>query len=298
MKHALYISISMAAFSGCTFSNAGEGVEIAGLPASNPCEHRSPNIYLWKQDYNAKEAVCERIAPPRGYQRIQVEEGSFADWLRHLPLKPGDARVHLYNGDLKGRQDVHHAIIDIDAGNKDLQQCADAVMRLRGEYLFSKKDLESLHFNYTSGHEVGFKKWSEGYRPQVKGNSVTFAKTAQPDASWNSFRKYMDAIFNYAGTLSLSKEMKKVDDVKSIQPGDVFILGGSPGHAMIVVDVAEKPATGEKMFMLAQSYMPAQDMHIVKNPADASGGPWYSIDFGNDLHTPEWDFTKDQLKRF
>lgn len=298
MKKLVCISLFALILSACTFSNAGEGKIAQELVQKDSCAHKPSSKYLWTQVYDSRQSVCQRIAPPQGYQRVQVAEGSFAGWLRHLPLKPEGAKVYLYNGSLKARQDVHYAVIDIDPGKKDLQQCADAVMRLRGEYLFAKNDLASLHFNYTSGHEVGFRKWSEGYRPQVKGNNVSFAKTASPDASWSSFRKYMDAVFNYAGTLSLSKEMKKVEDVKNIQAGDVFILGGSPGHAMIVVDVAEKPGTGDKVFMLAQSYMPAQEMHIVKVPGDDSESPWYSINFGSELHTPEWDFTKDQLKRF
>jgi hypothetical protein len=39
--------------------------------------------------------------------------------------------VLLYNGAPKFRQDVHAAVIDIDVGTRDLQQCADATMRLR-----------------------------------------------------------------------------------------------------------------------------------------------------------------------
>ena len=53
----------------------------------------------------------------------------------------------------------------------------------------------------------------------------------------------------------------------SLQPGDVFIKGGSPGHAVIVVDVAIYTQTGKKVFLLAQSYMPAQQIHILVNPA-------------------------------
>ena len=48
----------------------------------------------------------------------------------------------------------------------------------------------------------------------------------------------------------------------SLQPGDVFIKGGSPGHAVIVVDVAIYPQTGKTVFLLAQSYMLAQQIHI------------------------------------
>ena len=81
-----------------------------------------------------------------------------------------------------------------------------------------------------------------------------------------------------------------------IQVGDVFIQGGFPGHAVIVVDMV-KNQEGEKRFMLAQSYMPAQELQVLKNPA--SDEPWYSIPkLHEKLVTPEWNFASTDLKRF
>jgi hypothetical protein len=91
--------------------------------------------------------------------------------------------------------------------------------------------------------------------------------------------------------------MKRIP-LKDLQIGDVFLKGSDPGHCVIVVDMAQNTKTGEKIFLLAQSYMPAQDIHILKNPANEDGNPWYSIDFGDVLITPEWQFIKDQVYRF
>jgi len=101
----------------------------------------------------------------------------------------------------------------------------------------------------------------------------------------------------YAGTHSLSKELKSVP-LENIQIGDVFIQGGFPGHAILVVDMAEHLTTKEKIFMLAQSYMPAQETQILKNPTNKNLSPWYSLNFEGQLDTPEWDFNKSDLKRF
>ena len=83
-------------------------------------------------------------------------------------------------------------------------------------------------------------------------------------------------VFMYAGTASLSKELRTVP-YTSLQAGDVFIKGGSPGHAVIVVDVAIHPKTKKKVFLLAQSYMPAQQIHILVNPANRNLSPWYEL---------------------
>jgi hypothetical protein len=68
--------------------------------------------------------------------------------------------------------------------------------------------------------------------------------------------------------------------------------------AITVMDVAVDKKTGKKVFLVAQSYMPAQDIHILQNPNDKDLSPWYSADFGDVLKTPEWDFSKKALRRF
>ena len=82
-----------------------------------------------------------------------------------------------------------------------------------------------------------------------------------------------------------------------MQAGDVFIQGGSPGHAVIIVDMAQD-ATGRKVFLLAQSYMPAQDVHVLKNPTGKRLSPWFAVPQGETLRTPEWTFKTSDLKCF
>ncbi|MBC7936497.1 MAG: hypothetical protein H7Y86_14200, partial [Rhizobacter sp.] len=76
------------------------------------------------------------IALPGGFKRISYKKETFGEWLRALPLKK-DKTVYLYDGSVKPNQSAQFAVLDISVGNKDLQQCADAVMRLRAEYFFS-----------------------------------------------------------------------------------------------------------------------------------------------------------------
>ena len=95
--------------------------------------------------------------------------------------------------------------------------------------------------------------------------------------------------------MSLNKQLIHVE-ADQLQIGDVFIKGGSPGHAVIVVDKCTN-AKGEVKFMLAQSYMPAQETQILVNPASPES-PWYDLNFGENMISAEYTFTKDQLKRF
>jgi hypothetical protein len=242
------------------------------------------------------KTVLERIAVPEGFQRVKLEEGSFGEYLRNLPLKPHGWEVHYYDGSVKPGK-VYEAVIDMDIGNRDLMQCADSIIRLRAEYLYSRGLYDRISFNFTNGFKADYSSWMQGNRIKVKGNDVSWYRQEDASNDYKSFRSYLDTVITYAGTLSLSKEMKKVE-IDDMRPGDVFIKGGSPGHCEIVLDMAENAETGEKLFILAQGYMPAQEMHIVKNPRNNTGNPWYSTDFGDELDTPEWSFTRDQLMRF
>ena len=44
--------------------------------------------------------------------------------------------------------------------------------------------------------------------------------------------------------------------------------------------------------------MPAQEIHILKNPNDRNMSPWYSATYGEHLVTPEWTFARGELRRF
>lgn len=240
--------------------------------------------------------TIKEIPTPQGFVRDALVSDSFALYLRNLPLKK-DKEVRLHNGELKGNQNAQYAVVNMDIGKRDLQQCADAVMRLRAEYLYQQKQYDKIHFNFTSGARANYVDYAEGSRAVVLNNQVRWAKTAKKSYDYKTFRKYLNLVFTYAGTQSLNKELEKIN-LDEISPGDVFIQTGFPyGHAVTVVDVATDTATGLKAFMLSQSFMPAQEIHILKNPAK-NNDPWFYTDFKKDLVTPEWTFTALHLKRF
>ena len=241
--------------------------------------------------------VCERFSLPKDYIRKTPDKKSFGYFLQHTLLKPNEATVHFYNGQEKPNK-VAAAILNIDVGTKDIQQCADAVMRLRAEYLFGTQQFNLLHFNFTNGFNASYLKWREGYRINVSGNKVNWVKTNKESVSYQSFKEYLQIVFTYAGTASLAKELKLIN-MNDLEIGDVFIKGGSPGHAVIVMDVAINSKTDKKLFMIAQSYMPAQDIHILVNYNNPTISPWYELNPTSEkISTPEWTFYSNQSMRF
>ncbi|SKA41143.1 protein of unknown function (4846) [Chitinophaga eiseniae] len=234
------------------------------------------------------------IPLPAGYSRVAQERHSFGEWLRSCTLK-SDKIVYLYNGALKKNQQAQYAVLNIPVGEKDLQQCADAVIRLRAEYFYSSGRAEAIAFKATDGTRMDYSGWLKGDRFLLQKGKLLRKRAAAPAQGRALFEKYLETVFAYAGTVSLSGELKQVQTTKNIQPGDVFIQGGSPGHAVIVMDVAQN-RSGKKIFLLAQSYMPAQNIHILKNPAATT--PWYDADYSGKLYTPEWVFGEGALKRW
>jgi hypothetical protein len=255
--------------------------------------------YLWLSE-NSPDTT-DRIAniePPMGFIRSDLINKSFAQWLRNLPLKKQGTKLHLYNGTLKQNQMAHYRIINIDTGIKNLQQCADAVIRLRAEYLYVIGDINNLHFNFTSGDTARFREWEKGFRPVVNQNEVKWVQNGPVADTYSNFKNYLETVFTYSGSYSLQKELIAVDKLKNIIIGDVFIQGGFPGHAILVVDKTKSITDNRIAVLLAQSYMPAQDIHILRNPNDPQLNPWYILNENDKLYTPEWTFEWHDLYRF
>ena len=259
---AFYVLISC-------ISTAGEGPK-GGVPIQD-----QPIIDT------AGKTIFKRFDPPPGFMRTVIDTSSFGFYLRHLKLKTFGTRVRYYDGRSKNKSNVYISVIDMDIGNRDLQQCADAIMRLRSEFLYARQRYRDIHFNFVSDGQPRY------YEEFIEG-----------DHSYGKFRRYLDYVFSYANTRSLSQELISLNSIAEMQIGDVFIQTGNPyGHAVIVVDMAKNLDTGEKVYMLAQSYMPAQDIQVLVNRENSKISPWYIL--GDDqIETPEWTFNPGDLKRF
>lgn len=235
-------------------------------------QHSTPGLTL-----PSLPVTIEAIPLPAGYARSPAPVNSFTAWLRNVPLKRTKT-VYLYNGVVKRNQLAQFAVLDVSVNvgpAQDLQQCADAVMRLRAEYLYASHRWNEISFTDNAGKAYCYRGGSDR----------------------RAFENYLRNVFAWCGTASLARQLKTVKCMDEMQPGDVLIKGGFPGHAAIVMDVA-LDRHGKKIYLLAQSYMPAQDIHVLKNPSETSESPWYQITDNEPVVTPEWIFYSNQLKRW
>jgi hypothetical protein len=241
-----------------------------------------------------ENTIKSRISVPNGYTR-DIPVDPWQNYLQNLELLPGNPQILDYTGNPVADQDSHIAIINLDVGKKDLQQCADAIIRIRAEYLFKNKKYSDIKFHFTSGDLYKWTDHANGIRPEVKGNQVQFIKKKKKDDSYANFKNYLNYVFMYAGTISLNRYQKKVSRNSPLQIGDIIIKAGSPGHAVLIVDRAKK---GEKyVYLLAEGYTPAQSIHILDSKKSKIH-PWFKISNSGSVSSSRYYFSNPDIVRF
>lgn len=232
------------------------------------------------------------LLPAVSFTTCSFKQDTWQHFLQSLPTQPGE--IVDYTGSPVANQSKQAAILTYDVGHKDLQQCADALIRLRAEYLFAQQRYNNIRFRFTSGHFYAWSDYRKGIRPQVHGNQVVFANSApaSPSYTYRSLRSYLDIVYAYAGTLSLNSELLPAT---RFEVGTIIIKPGSPGHCCMIVDEAII-AAGKRLFKLVEGYTPAQSIYILKNPVD--GSPWHELKEGEPVITASYRFTVYNLRRF
>ena len=244
----------------------------------------------------SQETIESKFAIPDGFEREIVSD--YHKWVISQPLKE-DNKVFEYDGAEKPNDDIWAAVFDYDIGNKDLHQCADASIYLNAMYKYEKGYKDQLTYSFTSGDKTFYKEWLSGvYYVSDPNNENALQKrfgSARED-NIGTFKKWLELVWTYAGTWSVENLDTKQVDIMDMKPGDIFVQGGFPGHAISVVDIIINKETGNKKYMLAQSYMPAQEQHVLLN--QETGDVWYDLN-EDDIITPEWPpFASTDLKRF
>jgi len=231
-------------------------------------------LYLGITNAQEKLSISNYFKIPESYKRIA--KTNYHKWLINKEIKVEEVKT--YDGYIiYGLGDYYAAKFDYNIGKRDLHQCADAAMYFRAWYHFNEGNINKIAFTFTDGTRYSYNK---------------FLKQKKLSNTFNSFNKYMTVIWSYAGTWSINKYDTIPVSVNNISAGDIFVIGGFPGHAITVVDIIENEC-GDKKIMISQSFMPAQDHHILLNPK--SNTVWFDI---NEVRNTGFGFTEDNLKRF
>ena len=229
------------------------------------------------QPADAPSTVRDAFPPPAG--AVSLPPSDFASSLHALRVKGAGEAVRTHDG-----QTVAHRarVVELPLVRGDLQQCADSAIRLRARYLRAN-DLP-VAFHSTSGDLLAWDRYQEGERAYATGNSIAW-RAAGGAPSWEA---YLTDVFMWAGTWSL--EHLDTVPAASPQPGDLMIVGGFPGHAIVLLDVAE--SSSKTFVLVGEGYMPAQDFHIEIGPVEG----WWPYDDG--VRLPHWELPASSLRRW
>ena len=296
--HTYFLWLALLIFRGChTAPVPPVSPPVVSTPATGPVETTSPrqlSDYPWPHTAPFYEFLAGRFPAPAGFTRASVADRSYGQWLRYLPLRPPAAPVRGLDGAvlLPGDSPYLAGVIDLDLRRN--QECADVIMRLRFEYLRWANREGEISVPAGDGVQLSWAKWKQGYRPVERRGRLSLVRSGNVNASRANFDRYLAAVFNWCGTYNLA-EMGRTVSFGQLQPGDFFARGGSPGHAVILADVARDPA-GHTRALLLQGYMPAQSAHLL-TPGD--GDPWFLLEPGQPVEVPGWGaFQWSNLRRF
>lgn len=222
-------------------------------------------------------ATIGDIPAPMGYTRVEAPAGSYANYLRSLPLKKRGAKVQLFTGGEARLQYLSAGVIDQDILS-NFEQCADVTMRLRAEYFWSKGRYNEITFRDVNGKQLRY-----------TGGS-----------SRKAFEKFMRNAYGVCSTFSVYHETKP-RAVRDVQPGDVLVYPARPGHkyghAVMVVDVA-KNSKGKVAVMCAEGNTPAREKHVIRN-FNPIHNPWFFLDEDDDtFYINIFHFEKDELRHY
>ncbi len=263
---------------------------------SAPMPAEAARLYRWPRRAAGYAPLSARLPPPAGFALDAAAPGSYAAWLRHLPLLPTGTPVRSFAGRTivaAGNASLA-AVVDLDLSPHDRQQCADTIMRLRGEYLFSVGKAAETRFLWAGGKRFGFAEWRRGLRPEKQGRGWSFEAKAPASDGYKAFRSYLEFMFSWTGTLHQAGE--PAVRFADLRAGDFLIKGGSPGHAVIILDLA-RDAGGRVRALIGQGFMPAQDLHVLRG---SDGSAWFELRADRPIAIPLWwgSFSWAQLRRF
>lgn len=304
---ALTLALALALIAVCPARAPAESLahRPAPTPAASaetaPPTETAQDDYPWLADAETPlppwQHLHEHFPPPRGFARIHAEPGSYAAWLRKLPIRTDRNIVLAFDGSELSRPSA--AVLLLDVGDRDLMQCADSIIRLHAEYLWSQGRADRAAYRFTSGDRSAWADWRGGEHFVITRSKVRRVAGSPRPNTHASFRRWLDLIFTYAGTSSLARHTPAPHREVPIEAGDFFVDPGFPGHAVIVLDIAEDDH-GQRLALLAQGFMPAEEVHILASDG-ATDGEWFRLPEGSTgrLDTPSWaPFEQSARRRF
>lgn len=268
MKTIFTIIISTILFSSCNTHIAKNSLNDESIQ----------NIGLDHLIHKKELKIFAKFDTPLNYTRKQ-NLTDFGRWLNNISLKNDNVPVYTYNGQAKPNPNIYVGVLDLEQPTKNVQFNENGVISLRAEYFFQAKKYDKLDA-----------------LAKIPTNPIPYTKYINGDYSYKKFKEYLTYYLENSNPSTIKYLLEPIP-FKDLQIGDVlFQKGATKSHAVIVMDTSTDNK-GNKLYILAQTYYPSQDIQIITNPSNDYISPWYEAAEGIIL-TPEWRFLSSDLMRF
>lgn len=232
---------------------------------------------VWMTLSNPRNAkTIGELPTPLGYVRAEAPKGSFAEYVRSLPLHPRGHQVQLYTGGNARLQFLSAAVVDMPLLS-NAEQCADMAMRFRAEWLYANSRYSDIKFR------------------DVNGKTHTYSG----GKSRKAFERFMREMYGVCSTFSVYHETRP-RHLEDVQPGDVLVYparkGHRYGHAVLVADVATNRFDGSKALLCIEGNTPAREAHVVRNP-NPFNNPWF-FPTSSPYVISAFIFNQDELRHY
>jgi hypothetical protein len=258
--------------------------------------HAGDYAWLSASQRAVYEPLGDRIAPPDGFHRVMVPDGSFADWLRHLPVLPAGTPVQSAGGqDLVAGDAPELVAVVALKPNTEALGAAGMMVRLRAEYAWHANRLERLAFHFASGQQMSWQAWSGGVRVLNGVDGHRFEKTGVASDDRDSFCSWMETQLQFTSCASLLDDTRPICD-GTIAPGDIFLSDRKTAHVMMVLDVAVAEA-GDVAVLIGGGGTPARSFHVLSGGEDS---PWIRLsrDGAESIRMGNRTFGLSELRRW
>lgn len=213
------------------------------------------------KDHNSGVSIESRFPVPAGFARISVSEGSFARWLRGLPLLPESAVSYDWQKRAVFNPDEVGGVLDWRLLGPE-EQCADIALRLLAEFARLDANGSDPVFRSLSGDEIRWSRWLRGrYGTNQNATAIVYRADSPRTGSRSEYDRFLKFVMNYTNTASMARDWPIIAETELVV-GDVIIqphcTGEGMGHLSVIVDACEDSA-GARSFIFVDGYTPARD---------------------------------------
>ena len=236
-----------------------------------------------------------RFNPPKGYQRVALESGSFGAWLRGQAVLADGTAPKRWDGREASGGGVA-AVLAMEVTSL-LQQNTETAVRLHAQYQYERGQHQNIVYHFASGFLFKWDSWRAGGRVHTYDNPPVWRSEATEDSSVQTFYDYLQVQYNYTNINSLMKYDLTPVTAANLRPGDMLV--NPKGSVAIVADMVVNPADGSRLALLLSGGRPASQITVPANAA-AKASPWFPVpaDGKGSLVIGEYHYDWSQLGRF